>query len=421
MGGMMAEQKQKKRGNVANDISDAVLKVTKPWKRQRKAEERQPGNVRYRYSRLTAEPKTKLKHVVWRVMEQCYMAASSNDRLPAKARQIYYQVRPHVMKHCSDKELEYGYFAQQLLPDYIREHGKEHWKVVYDARGHLVEPHTEVSVECGTLEIRNYIRAMRRPKNKDSHFQGLKVETKGPDGNYGAVLYVEKEGFDALFKEVDLANRYDLMIVSNKGMSVTATRELIDTICGSRQRLPLFVLHDFDVAGFSIFATLHRDTKRYQYSSEVQAIDLGLRLEDIDGLETEPAAYTKANEDKLRDQLERNGATEEEIDFLLEDRVELNAMTSDELVEMVERKLQEHGVKKVIPDDHTLAETYRGFHRSERLSEAFEELEKGFETADIDVPEDLRKRVEERLQTHPAERWDAAVEYVLDDEGDDGE
>ena len=63
-------------------------------------------------------------------------------------------------------------------------------------------------------------------------------------------------------------------------------------ICGGND-LPLFVLHDFDVAGFMILGTLQRDTRRYQFSSAVEVIDLGLRLDDVEGLEREPAAAPK--------------------------------------------------------------------------------------------------------------------------------
>jgi hypothetical protein len=50
----------------------------------------------------------------------------------------------------------------------------------------------------------------------------------------------------------------------------------------------------------------------------------------------------------------RSGATPEEADFLLHSRVELNAMTSDQFVDLIERKLNERGLKKVIPDDEKL-------------------------------------------------------------------
>ena len=95
---------------------------------------------------------------------------------------------------------------------------------------------------------------------------------------------------------MNLANRYDLMIVSTKGVSVTAARRLIDEICGDNN-LPLFVLHDFDVAGFLILATLQRDTRRYQFSNAIEVIDLGLRLDDIAGLEREPAAASKTSDE----------------------------------------------------------------------------------------------------------------------------
>src|SRR5262245_58121631 len=154
------------------------------------------------------------------------------------------------------------------------------------------------------------------------------------------------------------------MIISTKGVSVTAARKLIDNICGDHD-LPLFVLHDFDVAGFLILGTLQRDTRRYQFSSAVEVIDLGLRLADIAGLEREPAAASRVNDGTLRGQLAENGATDAEIATLLSERVELNAMPSDELIAMIERKLEDYGFEKVVPDDDLLAETYRAFHHSQ--------------------------------------------------------
>jgi len=204
--------------------------------------------------------------------------------------------------------------------------------------------------------------------------------------------------------------------VSTKGVSVTAARRLIDRVCGDHD-LPLFVLHDFDVAGFMILGTLQRDTRRYQFSSAVEVVDLGLRLADIAGLEREPAAATRTSASMLREQLADNGATNSEIDILLNERVELNAMTSDALIETIETKLKAYGLKKVIPDDDLLAETYRAFHRSERLREKFEEMEEEFdeEAAAIKIPRGLKKRVRAILAKHDDLRWDDAIRLVLDD------
>jgi hypothetical protein len=138
----------------------------------------------------------------WQVMEAAYMAASGNGRLSALARQIFYQARPKIMEMTEDKQLNYGYFSQTLLPDYIEEHGVS-WKVVYDARGHFEEPHTNRRMGVGTIEVGNYLRAMRRPRIIPAEFSDAKIDVIGPDGNLSGVLFCEKEGFGPLFKEVN--------------------------------------------------------------------------------------------------------------------------------------------------------------------------------------------------------------------------
>jgi hypothetical protein len=390
--------------NIAADMIDALETATRKWTRQKKSEERRPGMIRHRVSRLTKVARTTLKDAVWEVLTECYMAASADDTLPAKVRQIFYQVRPKVIE---ERELEYGYFSQTLVPDYVEERDVD-WNIVYDARGHFEEPHTNRRIGCGTIEVRNYLEAMQDPSIVDPGISDASIDIIGPSGGFSAVLYCEKEGFDPLFKAVDLANRYDLLIISNKGVSVTAARKLIDVICGENG-LPLFVLHDFDVAGFMIFGTLQRDTRRYQFENEIEVIDLGLRLADIEGLEREPAARTRTSAEILRGQLRENGATEEEIEILLHERVELNAMTSDALVAMIERKLQAHGLEKAVPDDDTLAETYRAFHRSQQLRAKFEKLSADFKQSKIKVPDDLGERVRAMLDQHKDLRWDDAV------------
>jgi hypothetical protein len=407
-------EKTKRPRSIADDIIDAVETATGKWTRQKKSEERHPGMVRYRVSRMTREPRTTQKEAAWEIMEEAYLASSGNGSLPALARQIFYQARPKIMAMTEDKELAYGYFSQTLLPNYIEERDVD-WNVVYDARGHFEEPHTNRRIGCGTIEVGNYLHAMKEPDLVPAEFSNASIDIIGPAGNISGVLFCEKEGFNPLFKAVDLANRYDLMIISTKGVSVTAARQLIDEVCGNND-LPLFVLHDFDVAGFMIFGTLQRDTRRYQFSNAIEVIDLGLRLEDIAGLEREPAAATRTSADFLRGQLAENGATDAEINILLNERVELNAMASDALIEMIERKLKNYGLDKVIPDDDLLAETYRGFHRSQQLREKFEEMQNKFEESaiEIEVPRNLKEQLRAILDEHGDLRWDDAIQIVLD-------
>jgi hypothetical protein len=400
--------------NMANDILDCVETATAKWARQRKSEERHPGNIRYRASRLTKEPRITQKEAAWAVMEESYMAASGGGKLPASARQIYYQARPKIMAMTEDKELSFNYFGQVLLPDYIEEQGLVSWDVVYDARGHFEEPHTNRRIGLGTIEVDNYLSRLRSPTIAPADFARAGVDVIGPSGGFAALLYIEKEGFTPLFKAVNLANRFDLLIMSSKGVSVTAARKLVDWCCG-KYSLPLFVLHDFDVAGFLIRATLQRDTRRFQFSNAVEVLDLGLRFGDIEGLEREPAAATRIGPLVLRDQLADNGASPNEINILMEERVELNAMTSDGLVAMIVRKLKVHGIRKVIPTDDVLAKTYRAFKRSDQLREKFEEMEAEFdeEVDEVKIPKGIRKQVEAILGKHPDLRWDDAVRVTL--------
>jgi hypothetical protein len=256
---------------------------------------------------------------------------------------------------------------------------------------------------------------VKDPNIVPAAFSDASVDVIGPAGNLSGVLFCEKEGFNPLFKAVNLANRYDLMIISTKGVSVTAARRLIDDVCGDYD-LPLFVLHDFDTAGFLILGTLQRDTRRYQFSSTVEVIDLGLRLADIDGLEREPAAATRTSVDMLRAQLTENSATDAEIAILLNERVELNAMSSDALVAMIERKLKDYGLEKTIPDDDLLADAYRGFHHSQQLRKKFEEMRAEFDkqASEVEIPEDLQEQVRVILEDHSDLRWDDAIQIVLD-------
>jgi hypothetical protein len=396
----------------ADDIKELFTKATKKWTRQRKTEEHHSGAVRYRSARLTRKKEMSVKEAAAQVMEDAYMKASANDTLPANARQIMYAARGEIQK-LTDKPLDDQYFTQVLLPDYIAEHGVA-WDVAYDDRGHFVEPHTEEAFGLGTLNVRGYLSQIREPRFESAKFTDAKVDTYGPQGNYGAVLFIEKEGFMSLFKETKLAERFDIAIMSTKGVSVTAARKLIDQVCG-KYNVPLLVLHDFDVAGFTILNTLFTDTRRYSFGRPFGVIDLGLRLADVKkmDLESEEAAEGGGSDARISARLAKDGATSEEIEFLLTSRVELNAMASDEFMEFIEGKLEEHGIKKIIPVSYTLRETYTLFAEGEELKAVFAKAQKTFEAKAVEVPEDLEARVKQALEDDPEMPWPEAVHRVV--------
>jgi hypothetical protein len=200
----------------ADDIKKGLTKNLANFTKQRKAEEKQAGAFRWRRSRMTEVRGMYQTEAANEVMKECYMKASDNNRLPATARQIYYVARP-LIEEQTDKPLTYAYFSQTLLPNFVNEHGAN-WDVVYDDRGHFTEPHTERVIGLGTLNVRAYLSRVKQLKLEEADFNPASVETYGPDGSFGAVLYVEKEGFLPLFKRVKLAQRYDIAIMSSKGV-----------------------------------------------------------------------------------------------------------------------------------------------------------------------------------------------------------
>ncbi len=390
------------------NIQSALTSVTKTYTNMRKREERAQRRVcrrDYMYSdRIT------VREVAWEVMEDAYNKVSDNGRLPANARQIMYAARPEILARADKDSFGDDYFTQILLPEYVAEHGCS-WDVVYDARGHFIEPHTKKQVALGTLEVRDYLR-FEADKEPDFRLD-TDYPTQGPANRFSAALFIEKEGFHPLFKHVKLAERWDIAIISTKGQSVTAARDLI-----LKLGLPTFVAHDFDKPGFSIFGAMKRGTDRYPTPLD-NVIDIGLRLEDVKkyNLMSEPFV-PKGKSWAVRENLSLNGATEEEIEFLMTRRVELNAFTSNDFIEWIESKLTEHGVKKVVPDDDTLEEAYRRASRITYVNGHIEEIEDAAKeyAENIDIPDDLGERVHKGLEEDSHLPWDKVIATMVEQE-----
>src|SRR5262249_48244486 len=155
-----------------------------------KAEEKHVGAGRWRMSRMTEVRGMYLTEAANEIMTECYMKASDNNRLPATARQIYYVARPRTEER-TDKPLSYQYFSQTLLPNYVNEHPEcAQWDVVFDDCGHFAEPHIERVVGLGTLNVRRYLSRIAPLTFEEADFDPALVKTYGPDGAFGAVLYV---------------------------------------------------------------------------------------------------------------------------------------------------------------------------------------------------------------------------------------
>ena len=356
------------------------------------------------------------REAAFEVMAEAYARASAGNTLPANARQIMYAARPSILEACGLERLDDAYFTQVLLPAYLTEHPQEtaDWDVVYDARGHLVEPHTGVRLPLGTLQVREYLRPRSTASGgpliggNDPLWQGRITD------RYRTVLFIEKEGFEPLLCKTRIGERFDCGIMSTKGMSVTAARALVERL--SRDGVRILVAHDLDRSGFSIFGTLAGDTRRYRYEIAPEVIDLGLRLDECLAMalqdEEAPPLPPRTDQRKVALTLREYGATAAEIGFLLVRgrRVELNAMTSDQLVTWLEAGLRRHGAGKVVPAAEVLETAYR--HAVARRHAAgvvrAVEAEARAVAATVRPPEDLGDAV--RREIAGSDRaWDEAL------------
>jgi hypothetical protein len=303
-------------------------------------------------------------------MAEAYHVASSGGEYPIISQQVFYKARPKMLELTGKDELtpeERSRFCYTLLPLFMQEHPEltRNWRVLYKPRGELIEPHTREKIGLGTTEVAHYRAKWTNGLalgDTDFDMPEWKVQTHGPHHRYGAVVIVEKGGIADVLRQADVDDRNDVSIVGNEGQSVEAELVLADAF--GHANVPIFLLTDFDRQGFTIAENLRAGTWRHRYQNRVQAIHVGLRLEQITalgglasqvpgGLEDEPigeGTLKHVSDDRLRE----CGATEEEITLLRTRRVELNALTTEQLVALVEGALAEHGIHKVMPDTEHL-------------------------------------------------------------------
>ncbi len=399
--------------NLGDDIKAGLKNVGKDWKRAKKnASDKndQVHHVRLSYMRRYHPPKITLRSAAFEVMEEAYNKASSNGKYCANARQIMYAARPKIIEIVGEDAWTANsdvYFTQTLLKDYIEERGG--MNVVWDARGHLKEPHTNYEIGLGGADVMKYEEDQTGNmvnETESIEFQE-RIKTTGPVNRYGAVLFIEKEGFDEQLEDAGIPEKWDIAIMSSKGIPNAATCDV-----GAMIDVPVLALHDFDYAGFKIVKTLREGTRLSSGISNL--IDIGLRLEDVEGLESEPVDY-KQMEDPKR-YLSSCGATSKECNFLVTgnygrhwggQRVEINVLSTEEIIDLLERKFTQNGIRKVVPDADTLTKAYKRAAFCQELKEKAKEIV--VDRDDLKIPDDLLQQVEAALVEDPSQSWDEVV------------
>jgi hypothetical protein len=415
--------------SVHDALEKCVRSVAWTWKQAKRRADRE-GRMREqdleRLRKANEKKPITIKQAAFQVMVPAYMEASSDDKDPANARQIMYSNRRRVLAltggRCWSKS---SYFTQTLLPELIEAHPEltASWDIVYDARGRLVEPHTGRRIDLGTLKVRGYIADWKTgcPDAPDRIVLDPSSPTCGPANRYKFALFIEKEGFNPQLERYRISERFDVAIMSTKGMSVTAARQLVERL--SEQGVTILVFRDFDFSGFSIVHKLGHDSRRYRFRTRPHVIDCGLRLEDVQalGLQSEVVVYSSRKDP--RENLRKCGATEAECNFLVQrqaagrwvgERVELNAMPTPQFIAFVERKLTEAGVGKVVPEAEALANACRRAWWMARLQEEIDATATRLFASEAPPPPppDLAAKIAKTIKG-TATPWDRALWEIV--------
>ena len=343
----------------ADDIKKGLTKNLANFTKQRKAEEKHSSAGRWRMSRMIEVRGKFLTEAANEVMEECYMKASDNNRLPATARQIFYVARP-LIEEQTDKPLSYSYFSQTLLPNFVNEHGAD-WDVVYDDRGHFTEPHTKRVIGLGTLNVRAYLSRVASAEVGGSGFRSGLGQDLRPEWQLRRGALCRKRRLHAAVQ------------AGQAGEALRHRHHVVRKACRSRRRASWSIA---SAAGASrcwccmisirpgsssrtpwrtipgATATRHRPTS--STSGCTTATSTACRLNP-----TIPTSATSGSS--------QAGLDQAAIDFLRSQRVELNAMTSRQLVDFVERQAQAARHRQGDPRRRDLGENLRDVRRERSI------------------------------------------------------
>lgn len=317
-------------------------------------------------------------------------------------RQLYYRVRPLVAESIGG-ELNWKNFCA-VLTDYEAENG-DIPRMFCDVRGSVYHPHTGDVLPLGTLLVEQYNR---------------------PPWTFNKVLYIEKEGFFEVLKAARWPERHDCALMTAKGFSTRAARDLIDLLGSSGEPTTFYCVHDADASGSMIYQTLQGAT-RARAARTVEIVNLG-----IDPAEAVAMGLTV---ETIR---VKHRATAEYIDerwhsWLQSHRVELESMTSEQFLAWLDRKMTEQqGAKVVPPRDVLMNETRlravaavrsRVREQIEVESRVRERTEERVRAAEarlvLPLGEAVEGRVRVSLGEHPVETWTAPVDEIAHELADD--
>jgi len=349
--------------------------------------------------RPTAGSHTSQKDIVLDNLDAAIAAVSGDEKLRFNQRQVLYVIRK-IVRDETGKTLTTENF-NNIITEYEAEHGEI--PLMYrEPRGSLYHPHRGETMTLGTLMVEDYER---------------------PLWTFNKMIFIEKEGWAEALKDVRWPERHDCALMSSKGFTTRAARDLVDKLAEHDEPVTIFCVHDADAYGTVIYQTFQEATKA-RSARKIQivnlglepweALDLGLEVEDVEaGTRRKPVA------DYVRDRTDGDQWEE----WLQTHRVELNAMTTPEFIEWLDGKMAEYD-KLIPPPDVLETELKERVEKKVReavtariLREANIDAQVAAALADIETPDSaaLAKGIEQLFDERSDAEWRDHIETVAID------
>jgi hypothetical protein len=138
----------------------------------------------------------------------------------------------------------------------------------------------------------------------------------------------------------------DCALMSSKGFSTRAARDLIDMLAETDEECEFFCIHDADAAGSMIYQTL-QDATRARGARKVRIINLG--LDPAEGRRM--GLVVEHFEEKDNPLKVADYVPDDDQEWLQGNRIELNAMSTPQFIAWLDAKFEPFRGKLIPPPD----------------------------------------------------------------------
>lgn len=291
----------------------------------------------------SGDSKPTKKALAEKYMDQAFEIASSSGKYSITARQMYYKLRELAGRDDPNWETKstYAEFTQNWLTSWLDDHDEWENKVNFSERGNFYIDGTQIGL--GSAPVRNFVDREDHRDNKFTIYGATQDNVYVDSSNfdikykYAKALYVEKTGFDAVFRAENLAEKYDLVIISGQGFASRSAKKLLHYL--SEKGITLYCMHDLDPSGVDIYAALCQANQKFKLDLNIN--NLGILPIDVRSFGIIPEKMNYVVESTFEKYDYEHQAFFKSFQRKTNHcpRVELNAFTTEQILSLIDRKL----------------------------------------------------------------------------------